>query len=84
MTAGVNHPTGVRRPSLLTLEGQVTWEWLVTCRDCGQAHDYVFSPQRGFMTWATPECDMYRPRVSRWLVDALMVEHRAQVDQERL
>lgn len=83
MTPLVNHDPGSGARGLLELVGVVPWEWLAGCRDCGLAHEYRSDPcRRGFMTWASEECDTYRPRVNRHVVDVLMVEHRAETERE--
>lgn len=63
--------------TMLDLAGEVPWEWLAGCRECGQPHSYRPDPGQGYMTWAC-ETDghSYRPRADRWQLDALLVEYR--------
>lgn len=62
--------------SILDLVGEVPWVWLAACRDCGRPHRYRPAP-RGFMTWNAPDGHVYRPRLKRDVLDALMLEHQA-------
>ena len=64
--------------SVLDLSGVVPWEWLAACRTCQRPHSYRPDPKNpGCMTWAAvDDGHVYRPRMSRPVVDALMVEHQ--------
>ncbi len=68
---------------MLGLGGVVPWEWLASCRDCGQTHQYMPSVS-GPGSWGSSGCGTYRPRLSRWVLDTLMVEHRAGEESEGL
>jgi hypothetical protein len=74
---------GSRVSGMLGLEGSVPWEWLAACRTCNRPHSYRPDlVHLGCMTWAAVEDGhTYRPRLGRWNVDALMVEHRSETGQ---
>lgn len=79
----MSHVPGGEVPPSLALSGLVPWEWLAGCRDCGRPHDYVPEPGgRSYMTWSSPGCASYRPRMNRWLLDALLVEYRSGEDPQ--
>lgn len=66
--------------------GDVPWEWLAGCRDCGSVHHPrpdLDAARRGIplLTWDAPhDAHAYQPRLPRYLLDGLMVEHRAGED----
>lgn len=68
---------------MLMVAGDVPWEWLAGCRVCGAVHELrpdLDKAQRGIpaMTDAAPhDGHGYRPRMPRYELDVLMVEHRA-------
>ena len=71
--------------SMLGLNGEVSWGWLAACRECDRVHEYRPDPGRvGLMTWALPGCGSYRPRLDRYMVDALWVEHSSESEEGEL
>lgn len=84
--AAASGVSSAHQVGILTLGGDVPWEWLAGCRTCGAPH--VLRPDLGkaqqgipWMTWDAPhDGHPYAPRLTRHVVDVLMVEHRAGVE----